>query len=260
MSDNPKLLADRLNKRFGGLGPGAHLLKADLALIREAAEALNTRATPALPEERALLERVRERVEEEAHGDTGRWMTCSGCAEGVDGYLSNDDHPFSEHFQCQLGGGCGDCGGIGAVWDTTDYGALADELPSRDALSTPIAPLPDEEAVERVSSVIKELVKPFAVLAGACALCKRGDRLNSESVEQAARAILASIPSTEGGLREALDDLQQAEFEYRLMLDRHGDGSQAAGRAWDLMRRAGDKARGLLDRASTHTGQTEEGR
>jgi hypothetical protein len=46
--------------------------------------------------------------------------------------------------------------------------------------------------------------------------------------------------------REALDDLQQAEAEYRLMHDRHGDGSQAAGRAWDLMRRAGDNARDCL--------------
>lgn len=52
---------------------------------------------------------------------------------------------------------------------------------------------------------------------------------------------------------EALDDLQQAEAEYRLMHDRHGDGSQAAGRAWDLMRRAGDKARAALS-------QEEEGR
>lgn len=48
---------------------------------------------------------------------------------------------------------------------------------------------------------------------------------------------------------EALDDLQQAEFEYRQMHDRHGDGSQAAGRAWDLMRRAGDKARAALKEA-----------
>jgi hypothetical protein len=48
------------------------------------------------------------------------------------------------------------------------------------------------------------------------------------------------------GLREALDDLQQAEFEYRLMHDRHGEGASATGRAWDLMKRAGDKARAAL--------------
>lgn len=48
-------------------------------------------------------------------------------------------------------------------------------------------------------------------------------------------------------LREALDDLQQAEAEYRLMHDLHGDSSRAAGRAWLLLRRAGDAARTLLD-------------
>lgn len=50
----------------------------------------------------------------------------------------------------------------------------------------------------------------------------------------------------EEALREALDDLQQAEAEYRLMHDRHGDGAMAAGRAWDRMRRCGDKARTTL--------------
>lgn len=48
---------------------------------------------------------------------------------------------------------------------------------------------------------------------------------------------------------DALDNLQQAEFEYRLMHDRHGDGAQATGRAWDLMRRAGDRARAALQNA-----------
>lgn len=47
-------------------------------------------------------------------------------------------------------------------------------------------------------------------------------------------------------LREALDGLQQAEATYRSAHDRHGDGSSKAGRAWDLLRRAGDKARAAL--------------
>lgn len=51
-------------------------------------------------------------------------------------------------------------------------------------------------------------------------------------------------------LRNALDDLQQAEAEYRLMHDLHGDGAAATGRAWDLMRRAGNKARAVLDGAA----------
>lgn len=48
------------------------------------------------------------------------------------------------------------------------------------------------------------------------------------------------------GLRFALLELCNAEAEYRKAHDLHGDGSPAAGRAWDLMRRAGDRARDLL--------------
>lgn len=60
----------------------------------------------------------------------------------------------------------------------------------------------------------------------------------NQAMRRAAAAIL-SLTARNKALEEALDDLQQAEFEYRLMHDRYGDGSQAAGRAWDLMRRAG---------------------
>jgi hypothetical protein len=60
-----------------------------------------------------------------------------------------------------------------------------------------------------------------------------------------ARAYVA-LSEREKVLERHVDDLQQSEAEYRLMHDRHGDGSRAAGRAWDLMRRAGDKARAAL--------------
>lgn len=51
-------------------------------------------------------------------------------------------------------------------------------------------------------------------------------------------------------LTERLDDLQRAEAEYRRMHDLHGDDSMWAGHAWDLMRRAGDKARAALGECS----------
>lgn len=50
----------------------------------------------------------------------------------------------------------------------------------------------------------------------------------------------------EARLREALQDLQHAESEYRKAHDEFGDGHIIAGRAWDRMRRAGDKARAAL--------------
>lgn len=78
-------------------------------------------------------------------------------------------------------------------------------------------------------------------------------------LEDETPAPLSPPPSGEGeGLRTLLDDLQQAEAEYRLMHDRHGDGSRAAGRAWDLMRRAGDKARAALSPAE-QAGEGEQG-
>jgi len=47
-------------------------------------------------------------------------------------------------------------------------------------------------------------------------------------------------------LREALDGLQRSEAAYRMAHDVHGDRSLVAGRCWDLLRRAGDKARVVL--------------
>ena len=67
---------------------------------------------------------------EEGHGF---WRACSGCQESCDGVVSVQDYPYSEVFRCQPGGGCRECGGLGVIWDDTDYDAmaramLADEL------------------------------------------------------------------------------------------------------------------------------------
>jgi len=75
------------------------------------------------------------------------------------------------------------------------------------------------------------------VIAALCDLALRG--LKSASLLEARAALIAELM-----LR--LDDLQQSEAEYREMHDRHGDGSQAARRAWDLMLQAGDRARAAL--------------
>lgn len=47
-------------------------------------------------------------------------------------------------------------------------------------------------------------------------------------------------------LRAWLDRLAACEADYRSAHDLCGDGSREAGRAWDLMRRAGDKAREIV--------------
>ncbi len=53
----------------------------------------------------------------------GFWRSCSGCHELNEGMATG---PFSETLKCHLGVGCSECGGIGAIWDTTDYDAMAD--------------------------------------------------------------------------------------------------------------------------------------
>lgn len=53
----------------------------------------------------------------------GFWRSCSGCHESNKGMATG---PFSETIKCHLGVGCSECGGIGAIWDTTDYDAMAD--------------------------------------------------------------------------------------------------------------------------------------
>lgn len=53
--------------------------------------------------------------------DDGFWRSCSGCHELNEGQPTG---PYNPVLSCHVGIGCGECGGIGAVWDTTDYTAL----------------------------------------------------------------------------------------------------------------------------------------
>ena len=50
-------------------------------------------------------------------------------------------------------------------------------------------------------------------------------------------------------MHAALAELAEAEFSYRHVHDHYGSDSLITGRAWDAMRRSGDKARALLERA-----------
>lgn len=64
--------------------------------------------------------------------DKGCWRSCSGCHELNEGVPTG---PYSHVMKCHLGGGCFECGGIGAVWDTTDYADMGRFL----AADAPIA-------------------------------------------------------------------------------------------------------------------------
>ena len=71
------------------------------------------------------------------------------------------------------------------------------------------------------------------------------------------RAATASNAAMVAELVEHLDLLANREQQYRAMHDLKGDGSHEAGRAWDLMRRAGDQARTTLARAKATSEQVQ---
>lgn len=64
-------------------------------------------------------------VSESLSSGDGFWRSCTGCHETNEGY---DTGPYSKTLRCHLGNGCRECGGIGAVWDDTDYDAMADYM------------------------------------------------------------------------------------------------------------------------------------
>ncbi|MFQ6776923.1 hypothetical protein V6Z69_17090 [Cereibacter sphaeroides] len=69
--------------------------------------------------------------------DCGAWVSCTGCYATDEGYPTAGADPV---FGCALGMGCRECGGLGAVWDPTDWSALAVEDEgelSRDAAAAP---------------------------------------------------------------------------------------------------------------------------
>ncbi|HDR9153810.1 TPA: hypothetical protein QDB05_000229 [Burkholderia vietnamiensis] len=69
----------------------------------------------------------------------GFWRACSGCHETEDGHPVGK-YPYSAILKCDLGAGCSECGGIGAVWDNTDYAAMCDALERVGLLNGPDAP------------------------------------------------------------------------------------------------------------------------
>ncbi|AZV00370.1 hypothetical protein pthi1_p05 [Paracoccus phage vB_PthS_Pthi1] len=81
-------------------------------------------------------------VQEVAESGDGFWRPCSGCHESNEGYPTGPYHPV---LKCHVGLGCSECGGIGAIWDTTDYGAMGDWLAKE--LVNEVDQQPAQEAV-----------------------------------------------------------------------------------------------------------------
>ncbi|AOK61956.1 hypothetical protein WM29_22755 [Burkholderia ubonensis] len=121
-----------------------------------AAKLWNTRATlVASPvEQPAAVPAVElSNVKEALESGHGFWRTCSGCHESEDGHPVGE-YPYSDILQCDLGAGCAECGGIGAVWDSTDYEDLATFLDRHEGADEAAQAVPspaDERAAEAVA-------------------------------------------------------------------------------------------------------------
>ncbi len=68
--------------------------------------------------------------------------------------------------------------------------------------------------------------------------------VDPDCAEAAAR--IAELEAERDRLAEHLGELAQTEADYRLKHDTLGDGHIDAGRAWDKMRKSGDRARAAL--------------
>jgi hypothetical protein len=107
-------------------------------MVWQAARASLTPTAPAIPAAPVELMGVREEMEK----GSGFWSSCSGCYDTEDGHPTGP-YSYSHVFGCALGSGCSECGGIGAVWDNTDYEDMV-------ANDTPTAPQAAEEQLRRM--------------------------------------------------------------------------------------------------------------
>ena len=141
------------------------------ALLRAVEAADGREKAAAIPDE---LAGVPEALKEGG----GFWCTCTGCYESEDGHPVGY-YPHSKILGCALGGGCSECGGIGAVWDTTDYAAMADagwaEMQREQAA---------QERAERVAAGWLPITAPGQVAVGDKVRFTIGDAEYHETVKQ----------------------------------------------------------------------------
>lgn len=78
----------------------------------------------------------------------GFWRSCTGCHETFEGY-SVGSYPWNAALKCELGAGCRECGGIGAVWDDTDYDDMVEFMQAADC---------EEEAGKRLQRAVLDII------------------------------------------------------------------------------------------------------
>jgi hypothetical protein len=100
--------------------------RSDLARVREECELVREAMRQAQQTAtRRLDECDRMRPSDEIF-ETGRWYACTGCHESDEGHPTGT---YNAALRCHVGGGCFECGGIGARWEQFDEDALTPKEP-----------------------------------------------------------------------------------------------------------------------------------
>jgi len=113
-------------------------------------------------------------VAETLANGVGQWRACTGCHESNEGWPTG---PYSKIMRCYLGNGCNECGGIGAIWDTTDYQQMGDEM--ADSLAAPPAQAVDLTPVRAALDAAE----------GLAVVCASVDGYSREEVAASGRAM-----------------------------------------------------------------------
>ena len=140
MKATPEMIAaawGAWHSRHGGkLGPGPAFVEAIEAALAAA------RPGEAEPLDAALIG-VSSTVEE----DGNWWKPCSGCYDTEDGHPTQK-YGHSHTLKTDVGCGCHECGGLGAVWEYYSEDDLA-------AMQEEFLPHPDDLAVDRFAEAMK---------------------------------------------------------------------------------------------------------
>lgn len=103
---------------------------------------------------------------------------------------------------------------------------------------------------DTVTQADREAAKKLAEYAGFTWSADHLDMAIDAAAEAFARHRIAHQPDS--ALADELRALANAEAEYRRSHDLFGTDDMRTGRAWDAMRRAGDKARAILTALGGH--------
>lgn len=139
---------------------------------------------------------------------SGFWTPCTGCYDTEDG-RPTQRYAHSDVFGCELGNGCSECGGLGVVWDDTDYEAMADSVSGSPSLATPPESLEDLTPNQRraLGKALSALETMAAIWGAEIRISEVAQKLASKPDAERARAIAAFIEQAfiEGAYRHYLD-------------------------------------------------------